>query len=119
LLSLLAVAAYALHARLVIVLPLGAGLILVAGIRRTKTLSSAIVGMGIIAAGYLAVGQLNLFLQVTNWGAESPTVGIVQHLAHRVADAPLAMILRSLGHAWYQLASSLLVAGVGAIVVAG
>jgi hypothetical protein len=112
----LAIICFAMHPRMLVVIPLCFLIIFFAKLRGQIGWGAVAASTAIVAAGYFAIDALNQVLQEALWVTRPTTAGIFKRMVLEITDDPLTMLARTFGHFWYQLASSLLMVPIGAIV---
>jgi hypothetical protein len=112
----LAIISLAMHLRMTVIIPLCLVTILVAKWHRQVGWGAMVTSVIIVVAGYFAIDALNRMLQEALWVTRITTIGVFRTMSSGIIADPLAMLARTFGHFWYQLASSLLMVALGAIV---
>jgi hypothetical protein len=112
----LALICFAMHPRMVVIIPLCLIVIFIAKWRRQIGWGAVITSVIIVGAGYLAMDALNKMLQEALWVTHLTTIGFFRTMVLGILAHPLAMLARTFGHFWYQLASGLLMIPLGTII---
>jgi hypothetical protein len=112
----LALICFAMHPRMVVIIPLCFIVIFVAKWRRQIGWGAVTTSVTIVGAGYFAMDALNKMLQEALWVTHLTTTGFFKIMVSGSLAHPLAMLARTFGHFWYQLASSLLMIPLGTII---
>jgi hypothetical protein len=112
----LAIICFAMHPRMVVIIPLCLLIIFIAKLRGQISWGAIAASIAIVITGYFAIDALNEVLQKALWVTRLTTMGIFKRMVLEITADPLAMLARTFGHFWYQLASSLLMIPLGVII---
>jgi hypothetical protein len=112
----LAITCFAMHPRMVVVIPPCLLIVFIAKWRGQIGWGAVAVAVVIVAGGYFAIDAFNKMLQEALWVTRLTMSNVFKSMVAAIIGDPLAMIVRTFGHFWYQVASSLLMVALGAIV---